>query len=597
MANNYGIMGEEMVRGANGPLNAQAAPQLTPEQQAQQEAQVRASQQASLNQNNPNMPTHGTAAGDAVPMNQQKFGFERPRMDPSQHAPVPAAAFVPGVGMMGPDIGGYVKGDMARQEFALNANKDSRAESELGLAKEEFGVKKDYLKIAQEDLGIRKADLGMRASDQNMEVEKFGWERGDHVKKMEIEAGMKEAAQMGGYTGVIDYLKSADPALAMQFHSLKLQLDDNIMKNDVAKDLVPSLKAKAKMEGYSVMSKGAQAIMKAKPEERDAMYQAMKPVFETVMGKGNAPDSLAEATPYLGIAIAAGTPESQLFENVNKEGKLQPAIAKLQSYKDQLQKAGYSEDSEEMKQVNGELAKSMHAEEDTRAKRQELELKIAQTKQQTRKTLYDSTEKFQNDIDKDSKPYLEYMNNMTSVSGAFETLKKNPRNTQAQGTIGTILASSVQKGALREEDYSRITRSNAGYKYIQENILPKLVSGVEVNLGPSEVANLEAMVSDISKAVTTTQLSREQQYSNKIDIYGNPVVQDGKEMAPAVIDKKAVQLPSMIFKGQQLISKFGFQDEDAPTQALIGRYLAAGKDPAAIKAMLAAKRAPKQQGR
>jgi hypothetical protein len=494
---------------------------------------------------------------------------------------------VPGVGMMGPDIGGYAKGDMMRQEFALKANADSRAEGALGLEKEGFGLKKDFLKIAQEQLGISKAELGMKAESTGIDNQIKAWDAYSSEKKVTLDQGMQEAAKTGGFTGVVDYLKTADPVLAMNFQAKKLELDDSIMRNDVAKDLLPALKADALVQGYRVMANFSQAVLKAKPEDRESVYSAALPMLRKV--NPDMPDNLQEGASQLMIAVAAGTPASQLMENVNKEGSLSGELGNAIQTQSYLKKNGIGEDDPRMIAANATIASAPAKLEAIRNKKQSTELAQARMQQQTRNSIYTNSEKLQNDLDKDSKPFVDWNNKMSMVQGALNTLDKDPTNSAAQGTLGTILASGVQVGALREEDYTRIAKSNTYFKHLLENKIPEMKTGKIVNLSPSEVQNLRQLVTETNSAVETTQMSREKQYKSKIDIYGKPT-EDG---APAVVDPDAIQMPSQTFSGMKLVNKFGFQDEDPPTQALIGKWLNAGKDPEAIKKLIAEKRGAK----
>ena len=196
-----------------------------------------------------------------APLSQQNFGAPREIKAPQFNG---GQTFVPGVGMLGPDLGGAVKGDMARQEYMLKESENQREEEKLGLAKEKFGLEKDYLAIAQEDLGIRLSDLNMRKEEHSWKVE-------DRDKLERLDSGMKEAASREGYFGVIDYLKRENPVMALEFHAKKLKLDEGIMQNNVMQARLPAEKATALAESYRVLGKLAMGVLQAPEKDRQEM--------------------------------------------------------------------------------------------------------------------------------------------------------------------------------------------------------------------------------------------------------------------------------------------------------------------------------------
>lgn len=180
------------------------------------------------------------------------------------------------------------------------------------------GWVKGYL--AKQELNRQNAVLGM-------EQEKQGWSRTDREKRRMIDDGMSQAAQNGGYNGVIDYLKTADPDRAVEFENKKLDLDQKIMKNDVMQTLLPTEKAKAMAEGYGVLGKMGFALLKAPAEDRDNMYQTMLPIIKQV--NPQAPSSLNQnAVDMFALGIAQSTDENQLYGYNKQQTQMQGDLGK-----------------------------------------------------------------------------------------------------------------------------------------------------------------------------------------------------------------------------------------------------------------------------
>jgi len=477
---------------------------------------------------------YGTAGSEEVPLSQQSFGAQR---SPVKHAAVPEPTFVAGVGMLGPDLGGYVAGDQAAQEYKLNENKDARAEEELGIQKEEFGVRKDYLKIAQEELGIHKAELSMRQ-------EEFGWKREDRLKGQVIEAGMQDAASTGGYSGVIDYLKKVDPTKAIAFHAEKLKLDTAIASTDVFQAVAKNEKDKAYLESYGILGKMFSAVNNAKPEDRQNLFNTMQPMLQKVLGAG-APKTLEEALPIGMLAVSQATPENQLFKSNGTIASTNSSVGKLDADINAKLKAGATPETDAG-------LKDMMAARDIYSVRQQkalldktnVELQMQQTKQQTATTLMNNTRNINKDITTASKDYIGYMDQYTALQGGFNDLDKNPNNPSAQGTVSTIMASMVQKGVLTDPDFQRIAYSDAGMKKILEKGIKPWLNDEIVLLSPDEINNLKSVFTEVTKQKYGRQKIIEGQFQETIDGNGD------------IIKKDEIRMPSKQFEMLQQQDKY-----------------------------------------
>ncbi len=142
-----------------------------------------------------------------------------------------------------------------------------------------------------------------------------------------IEYGMKNAAETGGYFGVIDYLRVADPSKAILFEKAKLSLDADMMQNDLYKTLLPIKKAQALAEGYGALGKMGTAILNAKPEDRQNMYELMLPIVKGI--NPNASDKLDDkAAGMFMLGIAQSTPENILYQNKLQKAEFKSKVGK-----------------------------------------------------------------------------------------------------------------------------------------------------------------------------------------------------------------------------------------------------------------------------
>ncbi|CAB4120943.1 hypothetical protein UFOVP1_46 [uncultured Caudovirales phage] len=158
---------------------------------------------------------------------------------------------------------------------------------------------------SQSNQDQQQANQNQQSANAN---EAFGWQRSMVARQQAIMQGMSQAAQAGGYTGVIDFLKVADPDRAMAFENAKDNLDQNIMKTDVMKNItIPQAKQEAMFQAYGHLGSMGFALLHAPPGQQQAMYDQMQPMVKAVMGP-NAPSNVQDFAPIalLGVAQAAG---------------------------------------------------------------------------------------------------------------------------------------------------------------------------------------------------------------------------------------------------------------------------------------------------
>jgi hypothetical protein len=449
------------------------------------------------------------------------------------------STYIPSMGMsIGPDLGGAVAGDQARQEYMLNQNKDARAEEDLSL-------RKDYVDIAREDLGIRKEDLSMKK-------EKFSWDRSAHDKEEQIQKGMADAAQVGGYSGVVDYLKDVDPERAIQFHSNKIKLDDQILNNDVLQSTAQNDKSKAMFESYGILGKMGTALLNAPEDQRDAMFKTMDPMLEKVLGP-NRPKTLAEAVPTFMLGIGQATPENMLFAS-NKSSVLNETdIGKNEMAQNELIKKGATTENS---QVLRDLQAHRKALQDkdvqeglqTFAAESQINEKNANAAEQVQK----NTESFNKTLEKSSSDYSKALDSYVQVKGHIEALKKDPTNSYSQSVVSRMFVKSINTGAMSIADES-LQDGATGIDGLNKKLQNMIGNeGFKVQLTTKEQAALDHAWEVSMKSKYDRQKSIEEQYLKSANQYSN-------------VNKQALRIPSKQYEqitqnytDSDTLGKYGF---------------------------------------
>lgn len=487
----------------------------------------------------------------------QQLGVRRDRPTPAN--PNIQQTFVPGVGLLGADLGGAVKGTMMRQQYELAQKKDIRDEEYLGIAKEELGIKGDYLNIAQADLGIRQADLAMRQ-------EEFDWKRQDRARALEIDKGMGEALQFGGYTGVIDYLKEVDPERAIQFHANKLKLDRDIMTNDVMRDTVPLQKGKAMMESYSILGRMGLSILNAPDNQKDRMYESMKPILNQVLGDG-APGTLEEATPLFMLGAAQMVPVNQVAAAKQGIGVIDDEISRVTGAMKALELRGdvnspaYDAYGKKLQQLQGvnrtEQLKAMTA-----------ELNLISSRQDVINKPLQATMKVQKELLSYSKDFIDKVDTFKVVKPLLDRIQVDPTDGMARGQLRQFMVKMTEGGRLTDEDIERFN-SEAGYNSWSKSIKAYL-TGQKVNLTDREVKQAAGILEAYMDEAYRDQQNREAQYrkltggefsqlvdfekiSKPSELYENLIHE--KPRAPQEAVAAVVQNPSLL---DQFVAKYGY---------------------------------------
>lgn len=441
---------------------------------------------------------------------------------------------------------GRARAYLADQQNTRDNNKDVRDEKYLGIAGEELEIKKDYRNIAQQELGIKFEELGMKK-------EEFGWKREDRNREQQIQEGMAQASQQGGYGAVVDFLKSVDPNKAIEFHSNKLKLDDSIMTNDLMQSRLPVEKNKAMFESYGMIAKMAIGLKKLPQEQQAAAYEQILPMIQKVI-----PDADKTLTPRMSmladLAIAQGTPDSLAY-SANKG--LSEAKTDIAKYEFDIKNAlanGYDENSEYVQQL-----KTAQGQKNQRSKLLEAQVaraEVIKSKDQTQAKM--AAYKYINQTT-DGLGFVKNAKALQPIVEFSDQLAADPNNLVAQVQLRQYIAGLTQSKAQTEADWIR-TSTAAGYATWDKK-LSSWVNGGEVTLNAKEIGQIRATFEQYLKGVYQNQLSNEDAQKQYLQ----------EDLENQNIDWETLPKPSQAFsflvdkearKGIQVLSKYGLENID-----------------------------------
>ena len=262
---------------------------------------------------------------------------------------------------------------------------------------------------------------------------------------LQLRNGMQQAMGVGGFNGVIDYLKVADPVKAMAFQNAKDDMDQSMMKTDVMRAQTPVDIAKAMVEGYGVIGKMGSAILQSPDADRSALYQQIKPILQTVLGKDGTPDQWGtDAAHTLLLGAAQASPSNDIYALQKQSGLSDDTSNKLYHDIQVLQSQGATTDNNplmalKVQQFQAASATAQSTKVELASK--QLTLQTNQAKQaaggqiNTQDILTTSNVKknWQDQLDAQLKPHNAWFNNVSAPAHIAESvLDKDPNNFQAQ---------------------------------------------------------------------------------------------------------------------------------------------------------------------
>lgn len=218
-----------------------------------------------------------------------------------------------------------------------------------------------YVKGVQAAIEMKNSQAALTNQNRTVDMgqERLSYDRTDREKKRAIDDGMMQAAQIGGFSGVVDYLKTVDPDRALVFNTAKQEMDQKMIQTDLMRALAPVEQAKAMAEGYGVLGKMGKALLDAPPADRQNMYQHMQPIMRAVLGN-NIPASVEQAAPLFMLGAAQATPADALFKSKQTSLEMKSKVGELMG---DVQKAAslYGTDSEQYKLLRQHLGDTIYA--------------------------------------------------------------------------------------------------------------------------------------------------------------------------------------------------------------------------------------------
>lgn len=499
--------------------------------------------------------TQSSAQAQNIPATQQQQNAALGTTPVSPNAISVQPTYVPGLGTLGADIGGVAVGMKMAQDYRMAESENVRKNEYLGLAKLKQADEHEYLRIAQADLGIRLDTSAKKSYDVDQENQ--------------IQAGMANAMQQGGYGAVVDYLGTVAPERAVQFHAGKIKLDSMIMQSDVYQSQVPVMKTQAMMDAYAMGGKMSMAIMAAPEEMRAEMYKQMQPMIQQVIP--GAPKEYGPEARSLGMLMAAqSTPESMLFASANAAKYGETELGKLNMAVDALNRSNMPDKQERMAEL---LA-------------QKQALLVKTQKDQQTAANYQAQVNFKQGMDKGARA-LQYSNSLRQASTKFVESMNSAANIQrlsqlatqqkAEGKdvglllnqIQTASARLFQGGALTDTDIDRAAGA-AGYQKV-DNKIKAYLTGQQVALNPSDQQQVSAMSQFLIDGMyqQQKQLEATWQKSAGSQTYKNANNEDEK-----LVDWDNVALPSKQY--DEMINPTKAKEErDATAKPTVRKYNAA----------------------
>ncbi len=394
---------------------------------------------------------------------------------------------------------GWAKGFLARKELERQTNADRRAEETLNLTKEEFGQKR------------------------------FLFE-----KEMSLQNGMANAAQLGGYNGVISYLEQQDPERAIDFTKRKLALDESIMNNEVLRATSKKDIASAMAESYGIIGKMGASIFMAPPDQQEAMYSKLLPILRTV--DPNAPDNLAEGTPNLMLGMAQSMPANAFWANKTTAQQAQSAAGKLQSDIDNRVARGETpENSEGLRNLLGQMSSLTNKAQKAQWDADKYEMDKDLQRKISTQTLVNG---IQDRYTRDSKPFQEFMSSSTGIKNSLQVYLADPNNADAAASVKYHYAKmNAGGGVLSDTDLVKAVGENTALSQAMLD-LQNIGLGQKKVFTETQIGNIKAVLDLMDKTMMNKQGKVNSHYTQVLDSNGLPrgSLSFAQSAPPAAID-------------------------------------------------------------
>lgn len=450
-----------------------------------------------------------------VPVSQLSFAAPGTQMATTPPQYNGGQTWVPGVGLLGADLGGAVKGDMLRQQYAMNAAQNNREEEAIGLAKTKTAQQQDYLQMAQAELGIK---LNEAANAENT-----------YMKGEQLENGMVMAAREGGFEGVIDFLKANNPMQALQAQAAKLQLDHGIMENETYKLAHANDKNVAMLQGYQMLGSMGATLLNTPPDQRAQAYKELLPIARQI--DPNMPKELdSNAVSKFMLGMTLSTPANILYNKQKQAAAAQSTVGKLQAdIESRIANGETAESSPALKSLllesaatDAKATEAMNQAEAFKYTQQAQQLSAQKTQLDVQNAKQSLISSITNNYEKRSKPYADFLSSTNKIESALQVLQNDPTNPAAMQTLQYGFAKVLNgTGVLTDQDINRTAASDGqaaqAWKQIQS-----LGTGGKVVLTPNEISNMSKMYGVMKQSIEAKQLKTDMFYQNQLKTNGLP---------------------------------------------------------------------------
>lgn len=449
--------------------------------------------------------------------------------------------YVPGMGMIGPDLEGAVKGDILRREQGRADIKTSQDQDYLALASMDQQNKNDMTQMAADRLGIDLNEM------QNKNTE-FGWKTEDRNRQQMIIKGMAAAGQQGGYGAAINFLKTVDPKQALTMETSKLKLDSDIMKNKVMQAQVPNALNQAMFASYALLGKMDQGVMNAPPEQRDAVYQASLPLrLQVNPGASKTWDQTAQSNALLSTSQAM--PENVLWNTAAQQALLktdagQNAVA--------LGAALKSDPSGQGPLVQRLIAEGKSLDDKT------LQNSLTNAKAQADvykkqgdagQAVVKGTEALNTSMENSNPGYKDFLTNYGMMKPNMDVIKANPNSPEAY-VAGQGLVANYAK-MLSGKRINPATMHQAfidnHMQDLEKKVQSESSSSGKIPLSPTELTGLTQVLNSYADTEQTQQLKVESQHTQSAIEQNNQQAKAFPDNPLPAVNIKALRYPSQQF--------------------------------------------------
>ncbi len=400
---------------------------------------------------------------------------------------------------------GYIQGWLKAKEFEATKNADARAQGQLYLAESE-DVRQDKM--------------------MDMKQEAFSWQREDRQKDQFIQEGMVKAMQTGGYSGVVDFLKTAKPKMAMEFENARMDLDAKMMKSDVMKASMPNEYAKILAEGYGIIGQMGAQLLKAPEEDRSQMYKILQPILAKV--NPDAPKTLnQEAVNMLQLGAAQAMPANMAYASNQQMITAKSRLGKLDvDIRSRIANGETLENSASLRAMVAKYEKENTMAETAKARLDDIDFKNQlQDAQKSRNTAqmqqakYNLTASMNSKLQAESKRYIEFLDQKNVFDGAMAAISSGGGGA-AQTAAYRQVAMMFNKGALSDPDVAAFANSDNTILSARKKIESVNSEDGIVALNPTEVQRLKILMGEVSSKIQDKQDKINKRYKAMANKYG-----------------------------------------------------------------------------